>query len=70
MRPKQNVSAKHKRIAVGREPKTQSLLRTEVLNACQLAITDGMRRPVSGQDAIRSQVIDALDAQTDKGDRQ
>ena len=54
MRPKQNVSAKHKRIAVGREPKTQSLLRTEVLNACQLALTDGMRRPVSGQDAIRS----------------
>ena len=41
VRPKQNVSAKHKRIAVGREPKTQSLLRTEVLNACQLAITGG-----------------------------
>jgi len=25
--------------------------------------TDGMRRPVSGRDAIRSQVIDALEAQ-------
>ena len=29
----------------------------------QLTITDGMRRPVSGRDAIRSQVIDALEAQ-------
>jgi hypothetical protein len=25
--------------------------------------TDGMRRPVSGRDAIRSQVIDVLEAQ-------
>jgi hypothetical protein len=25
--------------------------------------SDGMRRPVSGRDAIRSQVIDALEAQ-------
>jgi hypothetical protein len=28
-----------------------------------LAITDGMRRPVSERDAIRSQVIDVLEAQ-------
>jgi transposase len=29
---------------------------------CQLAISDGMRRPVSGGDALSSQVIDALEA--------
>jgi hypothetical protein len=29
----------------------------------QLLITDGMRRPVSGRDAVRSQVIDVLEAQ-------
>jgi hypothetical protein len=28
----------------------------------QLAISDGMRRPVSGGDALSSQVIDALEA--------
>jgi hypothetical protein len=28
-----------------------------------LARTDGMRRPVSERDAVRSQVIDALEAQ-------
>jgi len=28
-----------------------------------LAITDGMRRPVSERDAVRSQVIDVLEAQ-------
>ena len=28
-----------------------------------LSLTDGMRRPVSGRDAIRSQVIDVLEAQ-------
>jgi hypothetical protein len=28
-----------------------------------MALTDGMRRPVSGRDAIRSQVIDVLEAQ-------
>ena len=33
-------------------------------------ITDGMRRPVPERDAVGSQVIDALEAQTDKGDRQ
>jgi hypothetical protein len=32
-------------------------------------LTDGMRRPVSGRDAVRSQVIDVLKAQI-KGDRQ
>jgi hypothetical protein len=32
--------------------------------------TDGMRRPVSRRDAVRSQVIDALEAQRIKGDRQ
>ena len=31
--------------------------------------SDGMRRPVSGRDAVRSQVIDVLNAQI-KGDRQ
>ena len=31
--------------------------------AASLAITDGMRRPVSERDAVRSQVIDALEAQ-------
>jgi len=31
--------------------------------------TDEMRRPVSGRDAVRSQVIDVLEAQI-KGDRQ
>jgi hypothetical protein len=35
----------------------------------QFLITDGMRRPVSGRDAVRSQVIDVLKAQI-KGDRQ
>jgi hypothetical protein len=34
----------------------------------QLLQSDGMRRPVSGRDAIRSQVIDVLKAQI-KGDR-
>jgi len=29
----------------------------------QLPLTDGMRRPVSGRDAVRSQVIDVLKAQ-------
>jgi hypothetical protein len=29
----------------------------------QLTKTDGMRRPVSGRDAVRSQVIDVLEAQ-------
>ena len=29
----------------------------------QLAKPDGMRRPVSERDAVRSQVIDALEAQ-------
>jgi hypothetical protein len=28
-----------------------------------MTITDGMRRPVSGRDAVGSQVIDALEAQ-------
>jgi hypothetical protein len=28
-----------------------------------LSQSDGMRRPISGRDAIRSQVIDALEAQ-------
>jgi len=32
----------------------------------QLARTDGMRRPVSERDAVRSQVIDALEAQETK----
>jgi hypothetical protein len=41
----------------------------EILTPPQ-AGSDGMRRPVSGRDAVGSQVIDALEAQTDKGDRQ
>ena len=32
-------------------------------DAALSAITDGMRRPVSGRDAVRSQVIDVLEAQ-------
>src|SRR5436190_22559600 len=31
--------------------------------AAWLTLTDGMRRPVSGRDAVRSQVIDVLEAQ-------
>jgi hypothetical protein len=34
-----------------------------------LLLTDGMRKPVSGRDAVRFQVIDVLKAQI-KGDRQ
>jgi hypothetical protein len=30
---------------------------------CTRLLTDGMRRPVSGRDAVRSQVIDVLEAQ-------
>jgi hypothetical protein len=29
----------------------------------QLSVTDGMRRPISGRDAVGSQVIDVLYAQ-------
>jgi hypothetical protein len=35
-----------------------------------LAKPDEMRRPVSGRDAVRSQVIDVLRGTRDKGDRQ
>ena len=37
--------------------------------AYSLTKADGMRRPVSGRDAVRSQVIEVLKAQI-KGDRQ
>ena len=32
----------------------------------KLNLTDGMRRPVSRRDAVRSQVIDVLEAQINK----
>ena len=32
----------------------------------ELSKSDGMRRPVSGRDAVRSQVIDVLEAQINK----
>jgi hypothetical protein len=37
--------------------------RPDLLLAEKTGSTDGMRRLVSGRDAIRSQVIDALEAQ-------
>jgi hypothetical protein len=35
----------------------------ETVRFDRLMKSDGMRRPISGRDAIRSQVIDALEAQ-------
>jgi hypothetical protein len=36
---------------------------TDIIREFIVDVTDGMRRPVSGRDAIRSQVIDVLEAQ-------
>ena len=50
------------------EPRGRKLVLLATLNVgsealAQVSQTDGMRRPVSGRDAVRSQVIDVLKAQ-------
>jgi hypothetical protein len=39
------------------------ILKRAVTSKVKVLLTDGMRRPVSGRDAVRSQVIDVLEAQ-------
>jgi hypothetical protein len=38
------------------------ILKRAVTSKVKVLLTDGMRRPVSGRDAVRSQVIDVLEA--------